>query len=110
MAGDRVVLTKLGLGAEDSEATARRPGWIGEALWTTIGELLDAFSSAECRNHIKNCGYQSVQIKTALVLAVAVYPVVPGANGSFLRGHLIKGFRYWSLRIVVLVARHARDA
>jgi transposase len=28
-----------------------------EALWTAIGELLDAFRPAECRNYILNCGY-----------------------------------------------------
>jgi hypothetical protein len=60
MAGDRVDPTEPGLGSEVSEATARRPGWIGEALWTTIGELLDAFSTAECQNYIKNCGYEPV--------------------------------------------------
>jgi transposase len=31
-----------------------------EALWTTIGELLDAFPSEECRNSIRNCGYEPV--------------------------------------------------
>jgi hypothetical protein len=60
MAGDTLVPTGPGLGAEISEATARRPGWIGEALWTTIGELLDAFTYAECRNYIKNCGYEPI--------------------------------------------------
>jgi transposase len=28
-----------------------------EALWTTIGSLLDAFSPAECRNYLQNSGY-----------------------------------------------------
>jgi transposase len=28
-----------------------------EALWTTIGQLLDAFSPAECRNYLVNSGY-----------------------------------------------------
>ena len=28
-----------------------------EALWTTIGHLLDAFSPDECRNYLVNCGY-----------------------------------------------------
>ncbi len=28
-----------------------------EALWTTIGSLLDQFSSAECENYIRHCGY-----------------------------------------------------
>lgn len=28
-----------------------------ETLWTTIGQLLDAFSSKECRNYILSCGY-----------------------------------------------------
>jgi transposase len=28
-----------------------------EALWTTIGHLLDAFSPDECRNYLINCGY-----------------------------------------------------
>ena len=31
-----------------------------EALWATIGELLDAFSSGECRNYLRNCGYEPV--------------------------------------------------
>ena len=29
-----------------------------EALWTTIGQLLDLFSPAECRNYIANSGYE----------------------------------------------------
>lgn len=29
-----------------------------ETLWSTIGELLDAFSPAECRNYLKNSGYE----------------------------------------------------
>ena len=28
-----------------------------EALWTTIGGLLDAFGPEECRHYIHNCGY-----------------------------------------------------
>lgn len=28
-----------------------------EALWTTIGYLLDAFTPVECRNYIQNSGY-----------------------------------------------------
>lgn len=28
-----------------------------EALWSTIGQLLDAFSPAECRNYLQNSGY-----------------------------------------------------
>ena len=28
-----------------------------EALWTTIGQLLDAFSAYECQNYIENSGY-----------------------------------------------------
>ena len=28
-----------------------------EALWTTIGKLLDEFSAEECRNYIENSGY-----------------------------------------------------
>ena len=28
-----------------------------EALWSTIGHLLDAFSPDECRNYLVNCGY-----------------------------------------------------
>ncbi len=31
-----------------------------EALWATIGELLDAFSPEECRNHLTNSGYEPV--------------------------------------------------
>ncbi len=29
-----------------------------EALWTTIGNLLDAFSPEECQNYLSNCGYK----------------------------------------------------
>jgi transposase len=29
-----------------------------EALWTTIGELLDRFSPDECANYIRNSGYE----------------------------------------------------
>jgi transposase len=28
-----------------------------DALWSTIGRLLDAFSPAECRNYLENSGY-----------------------------------------------------
>jgi transposase len=35
------------------KATARSR----EALWDTIGNLLDAFSPQECRNYIRHCGY-----------------------------------------------------
>ena len=28
-----------------------------DALWATIGTLLDAFTPAECRNYINNSGY-----------------------------------------------------
>jgi transposase len=28
-----------------------------EALWTTIGEQLGAFTPAECRNYLQNSGY-----------------------------------------------------
>jgi transposase len=31
-----------------------------EALWTAIGELLDAFPESECQNYIRNCGYEPV--------------------------------------------------
>jgi transposase len=31
-----------------------------EALWITIGKLLDEFSSDECQNYIRNCGYEPV--------------------------------------------------
>lgn len=29
-----------------------------EALWTTIGELLDRFPAKECQNYLSNCGYE----------------------------------------------------
>ncbi len=29
-----------------------------EALWSAIGELLDAFEPAECQNYLRNCGYE----------------------------------------------------
>jgi transposase len=31
-----------------------------DALWTTIGTLLDAFTPAECRNYLVNAGYDFV--------------------------------------------------
>jgi hypothetical protein len=37
------------------KATARTR----EALWTTIGGLLDTFVPAECRNYLANSGYAS---------------------------------------------------
>jgi len=30
-----------------------------EALWTTIGRLLDTFTPAECRSYLANSGYAS---------------------------------------------------
>jgi len=30
-----------------------------DALWQTIGELLDSFSPAECANYLRNAGYAS---------------------------------------------------
>ena len=29
-----------------------------EALWKVCGELIDEFPEAECRNHIRHCGYR----------------------------------------------------
>ena len=29
-----------------------------EALWSTCGKLIDEFTEAECRNHIRHCGYR----------------------------------------------------
>jgi transposase len=29
-----------------------------EALWSAIGELLDAFPQNACRNYLENCGYE----------------------------------------------------
>ena len=31
-----------------------------EALWATIGTLLDAFTPDECVNYLANCGYDPV--------------------------------------------------
>jgi transposase len=31
-----------------------------EGLWTAIAELLDAFPESECRNYLRNCGYEPV--------------------------------------------------
>jgi transposase len=31
-----------------------------EALWTTIGQLLDTLGPDECRNYLRSCGYQLV--------------------------------------------------
>ncbi len=32
-----------------------------DALWSTIGQLLDAFSPTECANHLRNAGYAGYQ-------------------------------------------------
>jgi len=31
-----------------------------EVLWTTIGDLIDSFPAEECRNYLRNCGYEPV--------------------------------------------------
>ena len=31
-----------------------------DALWTTIGDLVDAFTPDECRNYLVNSGYEPV--------------------------------------------------
>ena len=31
-----------------------------DALWDTIGQLLDPFPQAECQNYLTNCGYEPV--------------------------------------------------
>ena len=31
-----------------------------EALWATVGHLLDTFSPDECRSYLTNCGYALV--------------------------------------------------
>jgi transposase len=31
-----------------------------EALWSAIGQLLDAFPEHECQNYLRNCGYEPV--------------------------------------------------
>jgi transposase len=31
-----------------------------DALWTTIGQALEAFTPAECQNYITNSGYEHV--------------------------------------------------
>lgn len=37
-----------------------------EDLWELCGALLDHFSSAECTNYIRHCGYVATQIREAL--------------------------------------------
>jgi len=29
-----------------------------EAIWTSIGEVLNSFPAEECQNHLRNCGYE----------------------------------------------------
>jgi transposase len=29
-----------------------------DALWASLGQALDAFPAAECRNYLENCGYE----------------------------------------------------
>jgi transposase len=41
-----------------------------EALWTTIGELLDSFPAEECQNYLSNCGYEFTKIESALASRV----------------------------------------
>ena len=36
-----------------------------EALWDTIGALLDSFSLDECQNYLTNCGYEPASHKNA---------------------------------------------
>ena len=31
-----------------------------DAVWTTIGDLIEAFTPNECRNYLANCGYEPV--------------------------------------------------
>ena len=31
-----------------------------DALWSTIGKLLDLYEPAECANYLLNCGYEPV--------------------------------------------------
>jgi hypothetical protein len=47
-----------------------------DALWSTIGQALDAFPEAECQNYLANSGYEFTSVETALAL-------VPG-DGSIL--------------------------
>jgi transposase len=37
-----------------------------EALWELCGSLLDRFSSAECANYIRHCGYVATRISEPL--------------------------------------------
>jgi transposase len=37
-----------------------------DALWTAIGELLDAVHPDECANYISNCGYEFAYLRSAL--------------------------------------------
>ena len=46
------------------KATARTR----DALWDTIGALLDAFTSAKCQNYIANSGYEFVQLQNACLM------------------------------------------
>jgi transposase len=32
-----------------------------ESLWNTIGQSLDRFGPAECRNYLRHCGYRQIQ-------------------------------------------------
>jgi transposase len=40
------------------KALLRKVARTTEALWTAIGELLDAFPESECRSYLRNCGYE----------------------------------------------------
>jgi transposase len=39
------------------KALLRKAARTREALWATIGRLLDSFTLAECRNYLANSGY-----------------------------------------------------
>ena len=44
-----------------------------ETLWPLLGECLQRFSSDECRNYFRHCGYSSLRSPHQLVLTLFFY-------------------------------------
>ena len=57
--GDIVVMDNLSSHKVELKALLRRYAErTVETLWNRIGALLDRFTSDECRNHLRHCGYR----------------------------------------------------
>ncbi len=54
-----------------------------EGLWNYLGEVLDEFSAAECRNYFQSCGYPTAT-PTREPLVVRLMPISRGGLGGSL--------------------------